>query len=107
MAVVLLLIIVPGAVLTGAGLRREKLEGWQYVVGMAQVAPVVSVIVAVLVVSPCLVLTVPEPVQHTVVGVYLMNFLWTVPYQRAFLHLDTWLWFGVPTRRVDDEVSER
>lgn len=106
-AVVLLLITVPGAVLMAAGVRRDKPEGWRYLVSMGRFAPVVDAILAAIIVGACLVLTVPEPVQQTVVGAYLVNFLWAIPYQRAFLHLDTWLWFGPPVRRVDDEVSER
>jgi hypothetical protein len=106
-AVVLLLITVPGAVLVAASLRRERPEGWRYVVGTGRFGPVVSAIIAVIVVGACLVLTVPEPVQRTVVGFYLVNLMWAVPYQRAFLHLDTWLWFGPPAHRVDDKVSER
>lgn len=103
----LLLITVSGAVLMAAGVRRGKPEGWRHLVGMGRIAPVVDVILAVIVVGACLVLTVPEPVQQTVVGAYLVNFLWAIPYQRAFLHLDTWLWFGPPTSRVDSEVSDR
>ena len=104
LAAVLALISVPGIVLIGRGLRSGRQREWRYMVRAGAGAPVTGVIVGVIVIGACLVLTVPEPVQETVVAIYLANIALTIPYRRAFLHQDTWRWF---TRRVDDEVSER
>jgi hypothetical protein len=105
-AAVLLLITVPGLVLIVRGLRHGKPAEWRYLVSMGRFAPVVSAIIAGFVVGACLVLTVPEPVQLAVVGLYLVNFMWSVPCQRAFLHLDTWLWFGWTTRLASANIDQ-
>lgn len=103
-AAVLTLVSVPGMVLVSRGLRRGGQREWRAMVRAGGKAPVVGAIVGAVVIGACLVLTVPEPVQETVVAIYLVNIGLTIPYRRAFLHLDTWRWF---TSRVDDEVSER
>ncbi len=103
-AAVLASISVPGMVLVGRGLRGGRRREWRLMVRAGGKAPVTGVIVGAVVIGACLVLTVPEPVQETVVAIYLANIALTIPYRRAFLHLDTWRWF---TSRVDDEVSER